>query len=56
MFIIIDVMEHKTYKYIDLIDMWIGFEWITDCRYRYEIPYKIRTYNNGKVIVIRGVE
>ena len=53
-YVVIDVMEQEVYYFSDSIEMGFSIDSITSERDRLEIPYKMRYYNNGKVVVIRG--
>jgi hypothetical protein len=55
MYIVIDVMEHNIYHYQDEIEMGFKLDMITAFRDRFNIPYKITYYNNGKIISIREI-
>ena len=54
-YVIIDKMENEIYYYGDDITMGFAFDNIIAKRDRLGIPYKIVSYNNGKVIVIKNV-
>lgn len=54
-YIIIDVMEHKYYYYQDEIEMGFSLDMLLEERNRLEIPYRLISHNNGRVMVIRGV-
>ena len=53
-YIIIDVMENEIYRYCDEIEMGFSLDFILEERDRLEIPYKLRYYNFGRVVVIRN--
>lgn len=53
-FVIIDVMEQQYYYYNDSITQGFALDEVLEKRNRYEIPYKIDYYNNGKVVVIKS--
>lgn len=53
-FVIIDVMEQQYYYYNDSITQGFALDEVLEQRNRYEIPYKIEYYNNGKVIIIKS--
>lgn len=53
-YIIIDVMEHNIYFFTDRIEMGFALDNILQKRDDLEIPYKLISYNYGKVISIRN--
>ena len=53
-YIIIDVMEKKVYYCEDSIEMGYTLDSITRVRDYLDIPYKINSYNNGQIRVIRN--
>lgn len=53
-YIIIDVMEHNIYFFTDHIEMGFALDSILQKRDDLEIPYKLISYNYGKVISIRN--
>ena len=55
-YIIIDMMEKKTYSYVTDIEMGFSLDMILEERERLEIPYKLDSFNFGKVLVIKGGE
>lgn len=52
--IVIDVMEHNIYFFASRIEMGFALDNILRKRDDLEIPYKLISYNYGKVISIRN--
>ena len=52
-YVIIDYVGNDYYYYSDEIDLGFGLDRVLDGYDRYELPLDVRSYNNGKVYVIK---
>ena len=52
-YVIIDYVGNDYYYYQDDIDLGFALDRIMDGYIRYELPLVVKSYNNGKVYVIK---
>ena len=52
-YFVIDRMENKIYSYRDEIEMGFALDELLSNRDRLEIPYRLVSFNNGRIISIR---
>ena len=52
-YFVIDRMENKIYSYRDEIKMGFALDELLSNRDRLEIPYRLVSFNNGRIISIR---